>query len=279
MKFLTKHIRYLTASVSSLKFYQNLQQVALKDSLITYLFLIILITTISSTWFIFVTSPIITTQLLKSIDNLVQQYPTDLVVQWDGRNLNANLSPVVFKTPSHLLTQSYGLPENLLIVNTDQKPIDQHALWLITDQTFVMSFQGQTTQALELSNLFTTPFSIDQVVITNFQPQLENAFVEFMTILRLLAFPVMLIFLIISRLFMLLIESGLVWLLIKLNRIKLKYPHIVQLCIHLFIPAEIVHQVALRVQLNLPFSFHSLAFWVILMFILFNSQPFTKKKI
>lgn len=230
-----------------------------------------------SWWFWIFSSPLLTSQLLLSVDELVEQYPPELVLNWNGTDLNANLSPVIFSMPTTLPNQDSVLPNNLLIINTNNAPIDQDALWLVTNTSLIMQLEDQSTQPLTLKNIFPQNFTIDRSVIEVFHPQLKAWSLSLMETAKLLALPMIFIYLLLSRLIMLAIESSLVWLLLKFNRIKLQYWKIVQLCLHLFIPAEIVHQVAIRVLPNSPFSFHSLTFWVLLMFILVASLPTSKK--
>lgn len=259
-------------SLSSWQFYQQLHRVQLKKSIAMYLIFLTLVAVLNTFWFWKITAPQLKSQIEASINELAKAYPADLVVEWNGAQLTTNFSPVVFEMPISAPPFFSDLADNLLILNTNQAEVDESALLTITTSSVVLFANGTSGQPTDLEFFLGDSFVVSSTNVPALQDQAEAMYRRFASFVSLLFFPGYLIGVFLIRLVGLLFDSVLIYFIFCLNRYQTTFLSILQLCLHLYVPAEIIQQIALRVLPEMTFSMHSFSFWILFLFLFFSNK-------
>lgn len=261
-------------SLTDLNYYVDVLNSTVKRSfkiIITFYLLIgILLTAIFS----ITTLPTIRTDVMTSIDRVVEYFPQDLELTWDGTQLESNTdTQIVVPFPDDISLPT-SLPQNLAIIDTTttDSPNERTASLLFVNQQelFVNSQRGQWSST-QLDNLIEQDtFVLNKDVLQSWEPEIQSDSQTFLNLLPLFMFMAFSIGLFISRLVMIAINSIIVQFMFMLMGKQLPYKKVFQLSLHLLIPVELLSQLSHLLYPQLEMSMTTVAYWSLIALLLWH---------
>lgn len=214
--------------------------------------------------------PLIREQLAQLSQQAITNYPADLQIDWDGRQLHVNRDqldvpyPFAFSNPDNqippLMAQFRNQPTTAAELQT-QTP----ASWLVITPTEVLVFSQPDWNHLALTELpgMEHAFSLTQSNVVTLAPQLAaNTY----SLLRRLSWAVVAaapLGLMVLRGWTILLDSLLIWLLLKLYGVKAPFVGVVQLGLCIGITAQLISQLAGLLYPDMTLPLFAISFWVI----------------
>ena len=270
----------IIASITSVEYYQSVLSRSFFSSLRFYLAFLVIITMVLTAEYWLKAAP----NLRHSVDDIatetVSDYPADLLINWDGDSLSSSVGEVVVPFPNAMPQYFKDLAKNLAVLNPSQAQTSVEALFELTPTKLYMIDQGQRSTGVGLQELLgSNQILIDQQSLPQNVTRVKASILNFVTFVGYF-YPIWAWFgLLVSRAYLLVIEGSLIFILIKLQRWPMKYLKVVQLCLHIFVPAEIVNQTTRLAGIKTPISMLMLSFWVLFVVIFFSLQraPAIKK--
>lgn len=263
-------IARLFASISSTQFYKLVLIEPFKRSLSFYLLFLVLISLVMSLEYWIRTR----TQLRFYIDSVSQEavtrYPQDLVVNWNSNELTSSYSFYI-DFPQETLSSITQLADKLALVTPVNESSEYSTLFQITPTELQLIDDGEIVRSEKLDILLDTDdFTLSANSIDSQSQRAEEWLYTQLEILGYLYPLGSFIFLCISRAYLILIETTITFLFLKIYRVHWSYRQLLQLIMALFIPAEIINQVAKIAQIDAPTSILSLSFWILFVFVFFS---------
>jgi hypothetical protein len=206
-------------------------------------------------------------------EEVIEHFPSDLVLEWQNGQLSSN-APDPIEVPFPSAAQPLeDAPKNLAIINTnvDEAPETANALLYIThSRLFVNSRQGSWTDT-EIANVINSnELRIDRAQVLEWaesSKQNQQEIFTFLPILALLYYAFVLLF---FRVLSMLLNALIVQLMFQLLNKPISYKKVLQICLHLLVPAEIIHQISRLTVPNLDFPMFGLAFWILVSLIIWH---------
>lgn len=221
--------------------------------------------------------PMINGQLMKSLKQLETNYPPDLELIWTGHQLEIS-PPQELAVPYPVATNQLlpELPSNLSYLVPEPKSIDEISysslLVLTPDQLFVNDLRHNWTQADLKLFLPEERIVINQATLPQRLAQTETWLDQAFKQLKQANYVVSPLVLLILRSWVGLLHGVLIFLLLRLNQIKLEFRKSIQLSLHIIVMAEVVFQLSAWLYPQLTLPMFSLAFWLILVYILLSQR-------
>lgn len=214
--------------------------------------------------------------LRRAQQELVERYPSDLVVAWDGAQLSSSQAVWQLPYPSEFsaLAQQYALPAQLAVYDATAAAGFHDALITLSTNSASIQADGQQLQTLPLGSVLSQDaVRVTKDSIAEYSTQFLDAnlppSVALFAILSVILFTLSLI---VSGLFIAAVESLLIFLLLSALGRKWAYARVWQLALHALVFAEIVQQVAGVLFPNTAISWLSISFWVMMSYILLSVQ-------
>lgn len=214
-------------------------------------------------------------KLVQSLEGLPQKFPENLEITWNQDRLElfpdedlevpypegipaiTNLPPLL----GHITSQELN-PDKL---NTY---FDQQSLLIVTTQKFYVNNLQGNWDSLKLSDLLPNKkITLNKNTLPEAITKFINGSTKMLNIIKKLNYLVMPVILFIAKFWMAFSEGLLVFLFMKLNRIKINFKQTLQLSLAISIVAEFINQITTWFYPNLSFSMASLSYWIIFSFI------------
>lgn len=202
----------------------------------------------------------------------ITRYPADLTFAWQEPLLSSSLTqPLEVPFPA-AIEHRENMPKNLAVIDThtDQFPGQVNAMLFINKEKFFLNSLDGTWTDVPLDQVFEQ--SSDQLDRQKFV-QLAKSSIGFQKeFLRILPWAVLLsstIGLFILRLLTMLFFSVFLQLFFQLLNKPLSYKKVFQICLHILIPTEIIHQITVLYP-HISISLFNLSFWMITAVVLWH---------
>lgn len=275
--FLLDYWQTLKGSLGNAYYYARITQKPLAWSMRFFVISLILMGLAQGFVFVTQTLPKWQEEVVQMRQELVNEYPSDLELSWDGRQIASSAEePQPIFYPADFDYRSYNLPPRLGVIDLSQDPqpspddflvvITQDHLWLNDfrgdfQTTSLSLWLGDEAWTMTANNL---PAVLDQLEETLIEPWWQS--------LTWLGPIAIIAWLILGKSAMAVIEGILLYLVLYVYDRRLPYLKTLQLSLHLLIPAELVNQVGRLVYPQATFSFTSLAFWALAIYVLIANR-------
>lgn len=259
-------IKSFIGTLTNPKYYVDVLNVRMWFSvrflLLSYLVLSLLATVI----FTLIDIPKLRQSLSTFITESAQQFPQQGSISWNG--LSVEMSGMdKYSLPFPNLPDAVGTPPTLLEVNpsvTDVNQIsqsgDERSLVVIGEKTAYLAQPGGGWTDFPLTDLLSSDeFTISKESVTREAPSYQE---RLQTTLRALPFLFLAFFFFISfplRLLTVVIDSLLIYFMIKISGLPLTLKKVIQLSMHIMVAAELI--TILTANFSSDLQMFSLAFW------------------
>lgn len=262
----------LLASITNVNYYRLVLFEKLSNTISFYSLFLVGTTLVLSVKFWVADLPFLMTSVTQAGEELILNYPNDLVVEVSDGQLSSSSKPIRVSYPQNTPSRFLEISENLAIIgeSDDIKELGS-TLFLLTSTELQSISQGDVVSTMSWKELFPeNDVLVTSATIADQSEVVKQVILDILSVSAYL-FPVgMFGFLVISRLFMILLESAIVYVLIKIQNIRFNFVQVFQLVVSLFVPAEIINQISLIVYPDLPVSMLSLSFWILFIFVFFS---------
>ncbi len=284
---ITKSITKFSKAFTSVEYYKEATNKPLFKSFLFFFSAILIVGWIQGVSFVtkYTQSSIKTIESIHS--DFISHYPDDLSFTWDTNQLtyqfeSEEVSPDYISVPfSSTLPISEGiLPNNFLYITKHEITPDTEGL-STQDYVFIVTPTKLFLAETNSKNLWTeyslnSLFEIDSSV-TLTKPIVETVTTESITALKLNKAYIQIVIIgmfgllfLFNKIWFLFIETIFVLILFKLNSIKLSLKQVISLSIHILITTAIITTVAQLLYGNIHFPLHTIAYWVVLFYIIFQ---------
>lgn len=259
-------------SISSLEFYKKALQSSLGQMLRFYLLFMILVVAVLSAHYWLDTKPKYQQYAETVFEEVARHYPSDLVISWDGRELRSTETPLTIPFPTSLPKNLNSLSEHLLIITSEPEPVPQEStLFIATPTHLYTANQGQVSQGVALADLLGEDnMYIDQDTAPSFLETTTEQTAMLLNITGYVFPAVSYIFLVSTSLVLLVFDTAVIFLFIKLQQLSISYKQLLQLGLAVLIPAQIIELVTVLANLDVPISMLSLSFWILFIVVFFS---------
>ncbi len=214
------------------------------------------------------------------LDEINANYPQQLSLTWNKGQLSSSTTQIIeIAYPSFIdlepdlpPTLGYFIPED---VSASQLTtiLDQESMFVITKHNFLVNdFQGTWAEIPLVELLPSTQLILDKDTSAKLITQFKQKLVTFIYLAKRLNFIIVPIGLIIAKFWRSFLESMLIFLFFRLNKIKLKFSHALKLSLHLTVIAEIINQLAHWIYPQVQISMFFLAYWSIFGYIFWTQK-------
>jgi len=217
------------------------------------------------------TIPYLQKQVEVNLENIENNYPSDLEISWTGKALEISPAeklmipyPIGFEDPQLPAVFAYLVPMNFSSDQFQRESIEDSLLVITTENLFINNLQESWNSA-PLSELLPDQQStLNQTSLPEF-----NNLLNFIKSANFVVLPLVLIT---SQLWVGFFEAILVFLFFKLNRVKIKFSKTFQLSLHLVIIAEFIHQVTAWLYPNIEIPMFTIAYWLVFTYIFWTQR-------
>lgn len=215
-----------------------------------------------------------------SLDELQENYPANLEINWaDGKLSSSATYDIEISYPSFVEkndqlppTLGYYVPQNLAIDEIGDR-FDKKSLILITSQQLMINDLRGNWNQLPLKDLILDEsFTLNKESIAAVVTQAKLDIGPMVELIKKINYLVMPVILVISKSWMALMEGFLVYLLFRLNQLKISFTRVYQFSLHLVVIAEIINQLTSWVYPHSLISMFSFAYWVIFSFVFWTQR-------
>lgn len=208
------------------------------------------------------------------VTDLYQYYPDNLVITWDGSQLDLSpAEPIMVDWPLEIGTTAEKLPETFIRVDLDETNFTESSLLAVNrDTLFINDLQGNWNSTPLSVVLGSQTAELRKENLPDMIEQIRTYVRAVFSVINLAAYLVVPIILIITRLWIGLLESILAFLILKLNGAKLGFLKTFQLGLHIMVIAEIVVQVADWLYPTHQVPLFTLAFWLVFFYIFWQNR-------
>lgn len=204
------------------------------------------------------------------VTDLYQYYPDELVMKWDGTKLSLSPDePLRVDWPAGVETSAEMMPDGFIIIDLNQDSFTDSSLLAVNQNTlFINDLQGQWNSLPLVAVLGADEVELRKENLPMIIEQAKQYIRRLFDIIDVAAYAVVPMMLIISRLWIGLLESLLMFLILKLNSLKLSFAKTYQLSLHLLVVTEIVAQLANWLYPTHQLPLFTLTFWLMFLYIL-----------
>lgn len=227
--------------------------------------------------FLIVDYPVILSRFLHITDNISQNYPQDLVFEWDGTQLSANRDSLEISWPNNIEIDATDIPSNFLYYsNSLQSPQDldiqpyEYIFYInSTDFYYVDSNLSETWTSKSLSSIFEyqESVSLSKETVEQISDQFKTFIHSNQTKIKTVFFFTYSSIFLFSKFWFLAIETIIVILLFKLYKIKLSAKQTIILCVYVMIPTVFVNTLAEILYKNITIPLQTITFWILIIFL------------
>lgn len=209
-----------------------------------------------------------------TISELEAGYPSDLKIEWTGSELHASIIPLFVSFPStapqFLKDQATYLA---IYTATESATPPASTLFLVTPQQLHDVEEGRISGGVQLADfLGSDTFTITEQNLPTFMDRAVDMSRSAISALGFV-YPIGAYLLLwISSLYVAVFETVIIFVLIKLQGIRLSFRQLFQLSLTILVPAQIINTVTTLAQLHTPISMLTLSFWILFIFIFFSIQ-------
>lgn len=195
---------------------------------------------------------------------LKENYPKDLILNYQSGKLEASQTPITVFYPS-VINNKYRLYQNLATIDTSLTAFnDNDSLITIGSDQLWIKDTAATQANFELKQIpfFDQDFLIDHASLDSWTQKWQTQFdqvLDQMKYLTPLFFPIALL---LTRFWANFIDVVLIFLLLKISGIKLKFSKILQLSFHVMVVAEIVAQATGYIYAYSSIDMYSITYWI-----------------
>lgn len=267
----------VVASISSTQLYEQVLSEPFKTPFFFYLQFLVLVAAMLSVRYWVATIPFIEQQTAAIKTEAINNFPSDFSASWNGEQLIPSASlEVDFPTKTPVTIKE--LADKLAVIQLNEDSTNQSVLIAVTPTKLRLLDQGTVVQEENIALfLGETDFILNKETLPMFAGIVESWITSNSVIIGYV-YPIgILLFLVISRTYLLLIESGIIYLFLRISNSNLPFRKLFQLVMSLFVPAEIINQVANIAGLHTSTSILSLSFWIFFVYVFFsiNKKPAT----
>lgn len=268
-----KFFRQIFESISNLEYYRHLFFRSFSDSLKFYFLFLGLISLVLTAEYWIKTVPQITSTAQQIAIEAQTAFPVDLLLVWQNGKIISNMYPVTIPFPSAAPSSIKESAEYLAVIVASEESPHGNALFTITPTRIISYDQGQVISELELTQILgSEPQILSKATIAGHSETILEL-VKSGTKISGYVLPIFFwLFLSISRLYIICLETVIIFILTKIQRIHISFGKLYQLSMHIFVPAEIVHQITRIAQVEIPVSMLTLSFWIFFIYIFFSLQ-------
>jgi len=259
-------LKTFASSISNPKYYVDVLNVRMWFTLRFLLCSYVLITLIAAVLFSIVDVPKLRGSLTSFITTGIDQYPKNQTISWNGLMVNMSGSekyslafpnfPDLQNAPAQLLEVNPSITEVTQISQTES----QRSLVVIGKQTAYLAQPGGGWSELALTDILTSDtFEITSANLTTDR----NMYLDRLnSTLRALPFLFTGFFFFVSlplRLFSVLIDSILIYFMVRISNIPLSFKKVLQISLHVTVAAELL--TVLTANFSQGLQMFSLTFW------------------
>lgn len=262
----------ITSSVSDLHHYAVILNFPLKLSAKLTLGFYLLVAIFLSIKLYFLELPMFEQHAQQFSEEILTKFPQHVQINWDGQHLSTT-PPENIEIPVANATDDTLNPDNWLSIDTQQtaEPEGKNSYFVLTQQTlYSLDFQNQYQSFPLTSILDPEPITFTHQSISD---QITNSFAFYYSIknwIPLFMLPIFWLGLFILRTIMVAIDSVILHFLFSLFNRPLPYKKVLQLSWHVLLPAEIIHQLTLLLYPEISFPMLSVAYWVLMLCIMWH---------
>lgn len=264
----------LLASISSTEYYHTVIYRPFHEVAIFYLVFLILISGIYTVQYWLQVLPQYKNGVAEILQETEKHFPSDLTLTWSGTELNTSHQPLVVAFPQAAPQSVKEMADYLVVVTSENTPTPSQTSLFITSPTTIYTLnQGTLDSVGSLQDILgNESFEVTKDNLQLYTEKIQNVSNDVLTATGYL-FPIgMVFFLSITSLYILLIDTLIIFLFIKIQRIALSYHQLLQLGLALLVPAQIIELVTKLAQLDTQVSMLSLSFWILFIVVFFSLQ-------
>ena len=275
-------LSFLAQPFTTLEYYTRLGAITTQKRILALSAVVILCATVAGAYFIYTDLPVFLNSLSKTLNTGLMHYPEELVFTFTQSRLTANTDTLLLPLPEEFFPQEnrdtqVGLPQNFAAYqNTQQTP--QELLVAPNEYFFFVTQLG----------IYTNPnsdesgwrfYSFADLIETNTSAvftkadagSLVNGILEYLDTnqleIMLVCFTAFFVLFVFSKIWFLFIESIFLLLVFKLCSLAQTAQQTVLLATQIMIPTLVLGTVATLLYGPLFFSFETLVFWVLVVYI------------
>ncbi|MBP7740834.1 DUF1189 family protein [Candidatus Woesebacteria bacterium] len=296
---LKNYFENLKSSISSFDYYFKVIKSPLKNSILFVLSTLLLLGIVDGAYKSFKTLPFIKVEVENTINSVAENFDPSLEIIWADNQLEINKESLFIPWPNKFDYQEYSFPEHIAIIsNNDSSPNESDLLKststsmfinknnLYTLQETVQDFKDNQQNNLQntwseypLREIFAdkTSFSLNKQNLPKILEPIKTDINANFQKIQILMFFVFTIIYIASKIWFLLIESLLVFLLFKIYGFNFNLNKIFILTGNILVPAAIIELISKYFYANQNFPMLMISFWTILTVIGFKLSRVDKK--
>jgi hypothetical protein len=260
----------LLASISSTHFYEQVLREPFKKPLTFYIQFLLLTAAVMTIRYWVATIPFVEKQVATVKSEAIQNYPSDFLVTWNGEHL-APSSALEIDFPAKTPVSVKELADKLAVIQPNEDTTNQSVLLAVTPTKLRLLDEGSVVQEESLAPfLGEEQFILTKESLPALASRVESWINSNAVVIGFIYPLAIFLFLIVSRAYLLLIESGIIFLFLRIGQSNLRFGKLFQLVMALFVPAEIINQIASMVGLHVNTSILSLSFWIFFVFVFFS---------
>ncbi|MGD9129541.1 MAG: DUF1189 family protein [Candidatus Woesebacteria bacterium] len=280
-------LRTLIKTFTTPEYYLEIIKKPISFSFIFFLLSFFIFGIISAIKFNYFILPKLENHLITTQEEIIQHYPSELIINWDGDKLSINQDEDLdIDYPSFVNKEILTLAPQLASISkkelaeTDIENLDQNFL-LIFSSDYLFLNQDNKWQSIELKTLplFQEKFQIRQDNLPEILSQIQSSLEKIFSMLKKFSYLLIPSILIISRIWIIVLDCFFIFIFGKIVGLKLAYKKIFQWGLHIVVIAEFINQVSKVIYKNLTLPMFSLAFWGIFLYLFFNLRKKLSSKL
>lgn len=272
LRFMHTFAHVITGSVTDLNYYVSVLNTPFRFSLKVIASFYMVLGLLLSVGFTLVELPQLSQNLDAARAELVEKYPSDLSLDWDGEKLSSTWETFQVPYPSSFSPLETA-PKNLAEVNTatTDGPTNSNALIYINQKNmYINSLQGNWSDSPILNLVGGEPQHVGRDEILKFAESSKTVQQDFLMSLPFLALLYFTIGTLFLRMLMIVFNALIVQFSFQLMNKPLSYKKVYQLSLHILIPTELIHQISFLLAPKLEIPMFSLAFWMIVALLIWH---------
>ncbi len=214
--------------------------------------------------------PVYTSQIGNTSLQLENNFPATLKISWDKQQLVTSEKPLILPYPQFL--PSSGLPPTFGVIDPSKSSPNSDSFFFVNNNKLFVSAGPSNWSEFPLKELpgFENSFTIDKSSLPTFVQEWKSAALQTLQAMPFFVPFAYIFFLPVIRLFQILLDSLLIFLILRLANRKFSYQKIYQISLHITVVAETIRVLTdhLLGASNLPMF--SLAFWGYFMIVFFQ---------
>ncbi len=273
MRHVTQYFSSLWQSVSSVTFYGFVLRQPLRWTAIFFFISYIWLGWLAAGRFVVRDIPDLTQLFDATAQEVEANYPADLQLTWDEQAFTHQPEGLLtISYPPFVAPAEYSLPSVLAYhanqpLTSDQLPtsLPQPSFLVFTTKELFLHASDGSWSSIPLTEVpgFEQSFQVTRAQLPNIISHLKSVFQNLLNVVGTLSFVALPLSLALHRAWLVLIQSLLAYLLLKLNGVPLTFTKTFQLGLHIMVVAEILNQVSLWLYPQLDWSLLTIGYWLI----------------